>query len=376
MIERQRHLLDFAISSLTRRRWKNIALVVIYAGMVFLFTSVVLFADAVRREAAAVLRDMPDMVIQRNLAGRHDLMPLVYQDSIAKIRGVSDVKPRLWGYYYHQAAAANYTVTATPEFGLAENEAAVGSGVMRTWGTLGDNELYMRAYDGTSVVLKIKTVLNAETDLVAADLILITEAAFRRIFGIPAGFATDMVARIRNAKEALTIAEKVFLRLPDTRPVLKTDILKTYAAIFDWRSGYIIVQLFGAMLAFLIFAWDKATGLTGEERSEIGILKALGWNTSDILMLKFWEGIFISLSAFLAGTAAAYVHVFFSQAPLFEHALKGWSVLYPAFRLQPEIDPFRAAAVFALTVVPYSIMTIIPAWKVAVTEPDAAMRNV
>ena len=32
MIERQRHLLDFAISSLTRRRWKNIALVLTSTG--------------------------------------------------------------------------------------------------------------------------------------------------------------------------------------------------------------------------------------------------------------------------------------------------------------------------------------------------------
>ncbi|WP_373500392.1 ABC transporter permease [Desulfococcus sp.] len=376
MIEKQRYFLDFAISSLLRRKWKNLSLALVYTAMVFLFTSVVFFADAIRKEAAAVLKETPEMVIQRNMAGRHDLIPMEYQSAIAEIRGVNDVQPRLWGYYYHQAAASSYTVTATRNFDLADDEAAIGNGVLRTWGTIRDKELYIRGYDGTPVVLKIKTVLTAETDLVAADLILITEAAFRRIFGVPAGFATDMVARIRNPKEALTIAQKVFVRLPDTRPVLKEDILRTYASIFDWRSGYIIVQLFGAMLAFLIFAWDKATGLTGEERTEIGILKALGWGTSDILLLKFQEGLFISLSAFLAGVAAAYVHVFFSRAPLFEHALKGWSVLYPSFKLHPDIDAFQLAAVFALTVVPYSIMTIIPAWKVSVTEPDAAMRNV
>lgn len=375
MIERQRYFLDFAIASLLRRKGKNLSLALVYAAMVFLFTSVLFFADAIRKEAAAVLKETPEMVIQRSMAGRHDLIPVDYGDAIREIRGVTDVRPRLWGYYYHQASASSFTVTATAEFNLEDGEAAVGNGVLRTWGTIRDNALYLRGHDGTPVALKVKTALKAETDLVAADLILVTESAFRRIFGVPEGFATDMAARIRNPREALTIAEKVFTRLPDTRPVLKEDILRTYAAIFDWRSGYIIVQLFGAMLAFLIFAWDKATGLTGEERSEIGILKALGWGTADILLLKFWEGLCISLSAFLAGVAAAYVHVFFSSAPLFEHALKGWSVLYPSFKLHPDIDAFQVAAVFALTVFPYSIMTIVPAWKVSVTEPDAAMRS-
>jgi ABC-type lipoprotein release transport system permease subunit len=310
------------------------------------------------------------------MAGRHDLIPVRYAETIREIRGINDIRPRLWGYYFHQASGSNYTVMATREFDLEADEVVIGSGVFRTWGTIRGGELYLRAHDGAPVVLKVKAALAAETDLAAADLILTTESTFRRVFGVPEGFATDLAARIRNAKEALTIAEKVFTRLPDTRPVLKADILRTYASIFDWRSGYIIVQLFGTMFAFLIFAWDKATGLTGEERTEIGILKALGWATPDILLLKFWEGLVVSLSAFLLGVSAAYVHVFFSQAPLFEHALKGWSVIYPSFTLHPDIDIFQLAAVFLLTVIPYSMITVVPAWKASVTDPDAAMRNI
>jgi hypothetical protein len=32
------------------------------------------------------------------------------------------------------------------------------------------------------------------------------------------------------------------------------------------------------------------------------------------------------------------------------------------------------AAVFGLTVVTYTLITIVPAWRVAVTDPDAVMR--
>jgi ABC-type lipoprotein release transport system permease subunit len=70
----------------------------------------------------------------------------------------------------------------------------------------------------------------------------------------------------------------------------------------------------------------------------------------------------------------AYVHVFFTDAPLFEHALKGWAVLYPLFRLKPEINLYQLAVVFALTVFPYVLITIVPAWRIAITDPDAVMR--
>ena len=128
-----------------------------------------------------------------------------------------------------------------------------------------------------------------------------TEPTFRRIFGVDQGYFTDLAATVRNINECPTIAEKITALLPDSRPILREEILRTYTSLFDWRSGYVIVLLAGAVLAFLIFAWDKATGLTAEERSEIGILKALGWDTGDVLLLKFWEGMVVCLTAFLIG---------------------------------------------------------------------------
>jgi ABC-type lipoprotein release transport system permease subunit len=264
---------------------------------------------------------------------------------------------------------------ATGDFPIKDGETIIGDGVLRTWGTIRENRLFFKAYDGEPVTLKIVNSFSADTDLVSSDLILVTESAFRRVFGVPDGFFTDLAAGIRNLNEAPTIAEKVVALLPDTRPVLKEEIKRTYSSLFDWRSGYIIVLLSGAVLAFLIFAWDKATGLTARERAEIGILKALGWDTSDILLLKFWEGLVICLTAFLGGVIAAYIHVFMASAPLFDHALKGWAVLYPSFELSAAINFYQLSIVFALTVLPYVLITIVPAWRASTIDPDAVMRQ-
>ena len=130
-----------------------------------------------------------------------------------------------------------------------------------------------------------------------------------------------------------------------------------------------------AVLAFVILAWDKATGLSAEEKKEIGILKALGWETSDVLLMKCWEGVVVSLSSFILGVLLAYVHVFFASSVVFAPALKGWSVLYPDFRLTPFLSAYQVATLFFLTVIPYAVATIVPSWRAATIDPDSVMRT-
>ena len=167
---------------------------------------------------------------------------------------------------------------------------------------------------------------------------------------------------------------KVAGLFPDTRQILREDILRTYDAVFDWRGGIMSVILLSSLLAFIILAWEKAAGLSAEARREIGILKAVGWETSDVLLMKFWEGIAISLTSFFAGILLAYSHVFFTSSFIFEPVLKGWAVLYPRFKTTPYVDPFELVILFFLTVVPYTVATIIPAWRTALVDPDSVMR--
>jgi hypothetical protein len=374
-IERQRAFMDYTLSSLWRRKRKNAALILVYALVVFVISSVIFFAAAFKKEAESVLADAPEMVVQRMVGGRHDLIPMEYAARIKEIRGVQDVTARLWGYYYHPAAGSNYTIMVPDDFSYADNAVEVGRGVMRTWETVRDNQLYFRTHEGATIILSVEKVFDGATELVTADLILMSEPVFRKISGVPEGFATDLAVSIRNEREQRTIAEKITQALPDSRPILREEILRTYASLFDWRSGYMIVLLSGSVLAFFIFAWDKATGLSAEEKSEVGILKGVGWDTSDILMMKFWEGFAVSLTSFVLGVLAGYFHVFFASATLFEHALKGWAVLYPVFTLRPVVDAFQIAVLFFLTVGPYTLITVLPIWKVSTMDPDVVMRE-
>jgi len=373
-IERHRNILDFTLSSLLRRKRKNAALVSVYTLIVFLLGSVLLFTYALREEASMLLKEAPEMIVQKLVAGRQELIPVAYMERIKNIRGVSSVKDRLWGYYYDPVVGANYTLMVAEDPDVAPRSIAVGEGVSRIRLASPGDTIEFRTYQGVTIELEIKKTFSSESGLVSSDLVLISEDDFRKVFGTPEGFATDLAVRVRNPKELPTIALKVAEILPDTRQILREELLRTYDAIFNWRGGLLLAILFGAVLAFIIFAWDKASGLSVEEKREIGILKAIGWETSDIIRMKFWEGLVVSLSSFLMGIVLAYIHVFFTSFMLFEPVLKGWAVLYPEFKITPFIDGAQVASLFFLTVVPYTVATIIPCWRAAIVDPDSVMR--
>jgi ABC-type lipoprotein release transport system permease subunit len=373
-IDRQRHLLDFALSSLGRRAGKNLGLLAVYSLVVFVLASVMLFSQAIRHEARLVLDGSPEVVVQKLMAGRHDLIPAQYLDAVRSIRGVRAAEGRLWGYLFDPAAAANYTLMVPRDQAPAPGAAIIGSGVAKVRDAALGDTLSFRAHDGQLVQFTVAGIVDKESALVSADLFLVSEADFRRLFGIAEGAFTDIVASVRNPREVRTVAEKIDAALPDTRIILKDKILRTYDSVFDWREGMLLVLLSGAILAFAIFAWEKASGLSAEERREIGILKAVGWETSDVIRLKTLEGAVISLTAFLLGYVLAYLHVFTFDAPLFEPVLKGWAVLYPDFRLTPAVDELQVATLFFFTVFPYTVATVVPIWRAATIDPDQVMR--
>jgi ABC-type lipoprotein release transport system permease subunit len=373
-IEKQRNIIDFALSSLFRKWGKNLALLIVYTIIVFILASIFFFTGSIKKEASLILRASPEIVVQRIVAGRHGLIPASYIPAINRMPGVRGVRGRLWGYYYDPSTGANYTVVVNDKGQRQPGTIAIGQGVSRTLNVKKSDLIPFQSSRGAYVSFEIGDVFSSASELVSSDLIEMSAEDFRSLFGIGKGYWTDLVLEVRNKNEIVTIANKIKRSLPDTRPILRDEILRTYNTIFDWRGGLLVFILAGAVLAFVIFAWDKATSLSLEERREIGILKAVGWETSEVIAMKSWEGITISLISFLAGIIFAYVHVYFASYIFFEPVMKGWSVLYPHFQLVPNIDPYQIAALFFLTVVPYTTATIIPSWRAAIINPDEVMR--
>jgi len=373
-IQKQRYLIDFTLSALLRRKSRNISLLVVYTLIVFVFGSIILFSSALKKETSLILEHAPQIILQRQVAGRHALIPESYIEKMGRLRGVVKKVPRLWGYYYDGGVKANYTLMVPQTNPLEKGDVILGSSLAKQRGFTPGSFYNLYAADGSLFSFKIKELISPESDLLSCDLVLICESDFREFFLIPDGMYTDIILEVANPREVINIAQKLADRLPDTRPIIKDEILRTYDAVFSWRQGISLLVLSGSLLAFFILAWEKASGLSGEEKREIGILKAIGWETSDVLRMKFWEGAMISLTAFFCGYLLAYAHIFYGSAMLFEPVLKGWAVLYPDFKPVPHVEMLQVISLFFFTVFPYTVATIIPVWRAAIMDPDEVMR--
>lgn len=386
------NILDYALSSLRRKLLKNISVFALFTLVVCLFCSFQLLTKGLTEAAEKILATTPDITVQQMSAGRQVAVASSAEKALDGIFGIKTIRERIWGYYFDESTGANYTVVGL-QLGTEEAPAAIFSGLsegrlpgptergkvvisedVREQLKLGERKHFsLFRPDLTQIGFETEGIFDRKLDIVTADLILMHLHDARDLFAIDDGYVTDLLVDVANPNEVETIARKISEELPGSRVITRNQILKTYKVVFNWRSGLGTICLMTALAAFVILAWDKASGLSQEEITEVGILKILGWQTSDIIQLRFFESLSISLLAFITGYLLAWVHVVFFDALLFRPVLLGWSVVRPVFSLVPSFTANDLLLVFSLSVVPFLCATAVPAWRAATVRADSVI---
>jgi ABC-type lipoprotein release transport system permease subunit len=389
-LNRHRNILDYALGSLWRNRFKNIGVFLVFSLVIFIIASFRLVTSSLDNAAEQLLTAVPDITVQKMTAGRQDVLRYKDMAEIEELFGIKELKPRIWGYYFDELNGANYTVIGDPSFdgrqqmpGLSiVNQPDDGSRQGVSPVVIGQSVIYSKNLAGRhsfslfrpDLSLKSFYVTGAfaeNTSLVTSDLIVMGIEAAADLFGMGEGELTDLVVSVGNPTEIDTIAKKISERIPGSRVITKKQIQKTYRAAFGWRSGLGLVCLLGSVCAFIILAWDKASGLSEEQRREVGILKAVGWQTADVMSVRFWESVVISMLSFTAGYTVAWAHVLWFDGFLFRPVLLGWSVLRPPLTLLPVFRLADLILIFSISILPYLAATVMPAWRSALVRPDS-----
>ncbi len=388
------NILNYAVLSLLRSWQKQVSLIVIYALVVGFYASVVFFTSSLKTETSETLQDLPPLWVQQLQGGRLVPMSVSLQDSISKIRGIKKVFPRYWGYFFDDATGAVLTVMGSDfpneEIGFLDfkedynkqentiesesNGILVGTGILETRNLQLGDFLSLNDIDGKKVSYEIVGSFGAKSDLLTKDLIILPIKEAQKIIGLQDSLCTDIAVEIYNPEEIENIGKKIDTLFPSLRVVTLSQLSSTYQTLFSWRGGIFIYGSLLSVLAFLLLMWERASGLSSNEKKELGILKAIGWQINDVLFLKLTEGAILSITATLLGIVLAYIHVFVFNSPILKPFLVGWSVLYPAYDLQSFISFGDILSIFSLSVVPYLAATLFPAWRGATTEAADAMR--
>jgi lipoprotein-releasing system permease protein len=387
-------ILGYALAAIARRRAKAIALGGGLAFAVALVSAVLFLTDALRAEAERARAAIPDVVVQRLLGGRPSILSLsdVARIEEPPIPSLRAVRPRVWGYLFMPELQGNVTLIGVRadaasldgvEGVIAEgrdlahgaHEMIAGQNLSRYLGLHMSDELGLPSPNPKALPLKLVGTFASSIDLYVADVILCDEADARAILALPDGAATDLALDVTNPAEARVIARTVLSRLPGTRVVERELLGRVYTLAYGRRAGIVLAAAIPALLALLVLAWDRASGLGPDERKEIAILKAIGWSNADVLWAKLYESLLVGAIATGAGLALGYAWVFPLGAPGLRAAIAGWSVLYPEAPLTPTVDLTQLIAIALSVLAPFAALSIVPAWRAASIDPMESMRG-
>ena len=384
-------LLAFALGALGRRKARSFALGGGLAFAVALVAAVLFVTESLRAEAERAHAAHPDAVVQRLVGGRPSTIGVEARRAVEEIPSVRKVTPRVWGYVFLPALQGNVTIVGTPPGapsisvanGVLEkgrdvtpgaHEMIAGVELAHFLGMIPGDELALPAAT-PAPPLKLVGMFRSSLDLYTSDVILCDEADARVLLGVPEGEATDLAVELANPLEARVVASTIVDRIPGARVVERDLLARVYHLAYGRRAGFVLGAAIPAILALLVLAWDRASGIGPDERKEIAVLKAVGWSTADVLWAKLFESMLVGAAATASGLLLAYAWVFWLGAPGLRPALVGWSVLYPRAALTPAVDLAQLLGISLAVLGPFVLLSIVPAWRAASSDPLETMRT-
>nr|MCU0677569.1 hypothetical protein [Myxococcota bacterium] len=315
-MRRQRALLEYALGGLRRRAGKHVAMTIGLAFVVGLYASALFLAESLREVWRTSLVEAPDLVVQRMEGGR----PALIEESVARrlvaegTPGVRAVEPRVWGYLFVEAIAANVTIVA----GAAEAEAVgegdvaglgngaatatetetetteaetaiptetetetetdtdtvtntdttssspravprvvIGPALANAFAVHAGDRLAIPDARGELAVLEVAAIFHDASALQTADVILADPATVRRLLALPEGHVTDVAVRLARAEEAPVIAAEIRRVMPEARVIDRGALVRTYELTFDGRSGLLAALFLPCLAGLLLLAWDR-----------------------------------------------------------------------------------------------------------------------
>lgn len=386
------YLFEFSINSLLRQKTKNIFVLVLFTILIFLVSSVFQISDGLKKELLNTVDSLPEITIQKLQGGRTTNIEQNRIDELLQINGISYANGRVWGYYYFANKDVYFTligidqfeeqykqnfedVTKKYHFDALNNGAIVGDGVLKILKeSFFDDSFNFIKPNGDIKEVQILGTFGRDTTLETNDVILLPKEVVYEIFDLNQTLATDIVVNVENIEEIETIALKIRTMFPDCKVYTKDDLKRSYEEMFHYKGGLFLALFIVCLFSFFMIIYDKSSGLNSEEKREIGILKAVGWSTNDILKWKFYEGVIISLSAFLLGFIFSFFYVYILKAPYLKDLFLGTSSLKPDFNIPFELNLPLVAIVFFICIPIYIAATIFPSWRASVGDTDEVLR--
>jgi ABC-type lipoprotein release transport system permease subunit len=393
--EKHWSLWSIAAGNLRRYRPRTIAVLVPLVIVMGAATSVTLVRDGLSRDASLSVSVLPDITVQRMVGGRVERIELSHAESIGALEHVASAVARVWGYVPVTVPRGEVAYTLmgidlermpiAQGIGLTIEEgrflvagdtgkAVVGEAFASVFSARAGDRIDLEDTLGSAIELEIVGIFSASAEIYAADLIVVPIDTAREYFGYGDDEASDICVYLDDPVNTGLAAVRI-LELGDNLRIVTRDAMAGLnEQAFGRRGGVFQLMWMVLLLTVCLVAWAQAASIGLALKREIGILKAVGWSTLDIIELKLLESVILALLGTFGGMLLGLAYVAL-DAPGIKQFFLGWATIYPEFPLPVHMSLPSLFLLFVIGVFPLVVATVVPAWRVGTIEPDSAIRG-
>jgi ABC-type lipoprotein release transport system permease subunit len=216
---------------------------------------------------------------------------------------------------------------------------------------------------------------DATTGIAEPNIVLLHIDDARDLLGIPNGYASDLAIEVFNPSEESAIQPDLTAAFPWTvRITTRTESAGIYAARLARMGGMTVAFLVPALLALCLLVAVTVRDRFGR-RFEIGLLKALGWTTGDIVRLQVSRALLIGIPGATGGIMLTFLLVFWPNANWPGHLCPEWQVLSTRLSFSPGDAGLILLEVTGLVVLPFLAATIGTVLRCAIADPQEMLER-
>jgi ABC-type lipoprotein release transport system permease subunit len=349
----------------------------------------------VQREAELSVEFGADLYLSASSFGRPAPVPLSALDKIRGMSGVKRVVPRIIGPVTlgrdaHRAVVVGVPSDAIPDsvrcvrgrLFAADHELVIGSGLATRLNLALDDRVlpFYRSSQGERTG-KVVGMFETGSGLWESSVLFMSLDTAAAVFDRP-GLATDFAIVCHPGyAEAVhrQILQSVTFPSRSTAPLRPRVISREQLAArlpqgMRQRGGIFNLHfLLAFTVAILVVLVTSGFGLA-ERRREISILKALGWETDELLVRSLVESLLLSVSSAAAAIVIAYVWLRWLNGVFIA------SVLLPDWHWRPDapipfdLTPWPAFWSLVVSFVVVMCGSLVSTWRAACAPPLAGLK--
>jgi ABC-type lipoprotein release transport system permease subunit len=393
------YILVIALKNLYNNKLRVLAIVIPLTLIIAIISAVSFYFDGVKKDALLAVSFFPDILLQQQVGGRTESLYWDrYEDPLKEIKGIQSMFPRVWGYinytdknnnskafivmglepdFIKQGRLLDVTIEKGRFLNKDDIEQGIaGKALARAFECeLGDWMQIDTADLKSKIPIEVVGIFNSSVQIYTADLLLVNIETARQILGFFGMFeSSDVLIYLDNPAMADDIAKQIAAKLDGAKPLTKPVMRNLTEQSFGQKSGFFHILWFVMLANIIIIAWSLMSQITFNLRKEIGILKALGWDTGDVMMLKTIETFLMAFFSVITGILIGILYML-ADAPGLKSFIIGWTDIYPEFPIPLYIEIKTVVLIAILGIQPILVGTVIPVWKIGTVDPDEAIRK-